>query len=68
MYKLVYNPLGPVNVAMNLETNTSFPFAPDNTDYANFKKQILADEAQLQDADGNTMTPEQAKTYVATLP
>ena len=37
-------------------------------DDANFKKQILADEAQLQDADGNTMTPEQAKTYVATLP
>jgi hypothetical protein len=35
---------------------------------ANFKKEILADEAQLQDADGNTMTPEQAKTYVATLP
>ena len=33
-----------------------------------FQKQILADEAQLQDADGNTMTPEQAKTYVATLP
>ena len=31
-------------------------------------QQILADEAQLQDADGNTMTPEQAKTYVATLP
>ena len=33
-----------------------------------FQKQILADEAQLQDADGNTMTPEQAKDYVATLP
>ena len=46
----------------------SIPFEPDNTDYANFKKEILADEAQLQDADGNTMTPEQAKTYVATLP
>ena len=46
----------------------SIPFAPANTDYANFKKEILADEAQLQDADGNTMTPEQAKTYVATLP
>ena len=44
------------------------PFDPANTDYANFKKQILADEAQLQDADGNTMTAEQAKTYVATLP
>ena len=46
----------------------AIPFDPANTDYANFKKQILADEAQLQDADGNTMTAEQAKAYVATLP
>ena len=45
---------------------TSFIFAPDNTDYANFKKEILADEAQLQDADGNVMTD--AKAYVASLP
>ena len=45
----------------------SIPFAPDNTDYANFKKEILADEAQLQDADGNTMSAEQAKTYVGGL-
>jgi hypothetical protein len=68
MYKLIYNPLGPINVALNLETNTSFPFNPANTDYANFKKQINADEAQLEDADGNLMSPEQAKAYVATLP
>ena len=31
-----------------------------------FKKQILADEAQLQDADGNVMAD--AKAYVASLP
>ena len=42
------------------------PFDPANTDYANFKKEILADEAQLQDADGNVMAD--AKAYVATLP
>ena len=30
--------------------------------------QINADEAQLEDADGNLMTAEQAKAYVATLP
>jgi len=47
--------------------NTSIPFNPDNTDYANFKKEVLAG-AELQDADGNVMTQEQAKTYVATLP
>jgi hypothetical protein len=33
-----------------------------------FQKQILADEAQLQDADGKTMTAKAAKEYVATLP
>ena len=44
------------------------PFAPANTDYANFKKQILADKAQLQDADGNVMAAAEAKAYVATLP
>ena len=44
------------------------PFDPANTDYANFKKQILADEAQLQDADGVIMAAAEAKAYVATLP
>ena len=32
------------------------------------KKEILADEAQLQDADGNVMAAAEAKAYVATLP
>ena len=49
-------------------TETSFLFDPANTDYANFKAQINADEAQLEDADGNLMTAEQAKAFVATLP
>ena len=31
-------------------------------------KQSNADEAQFEDADGNPMSPEQAKAYVATLP
>lgn len=44
----------------------SIPFALDNTDYQNFKKQINADEAQLEDAEGTLMTD--AKAYVATLP
>ena len=46
----------------------SIPFDPANTDYANFKKEILADEAQLQDAEGNTMSASEAKAYIATLP
>ncbi len=46
----------------------SIPFAPDNTDYANFKKEINAETVELQDAEGNTMTAAEAKAYVATLP
>ena len=46
----------------------SFIFDPANTDYANFKAQILADEAQLQDAEGATMSAAEAKAYIATLP
>ena len=47
---------------------TSFPIQADNPHWIALKAQINHDEAQLQDADGNTMTAEQAKTYVATLP
>ncbi len=46
----------------------SIPFDPDNTDYANFKKEINAETVELQDAEGNTMTAAEAKAYVATLP
>ena len=69
MYKLSIQPdTKQINCVIRLSDNAFIPFDPANTDYANFKKEILADEAQLQDADGNTMTAEQAKTYVATLP
>ena len=72
MYKLIKNiDGGESNAVMRFNADgstSSIPFAPDNTDYQTFKKQINADEAQLEDADGNLMTPEQAKAYVATLP
>ena len=42
----------------------SIPFDPANTDYQQFKAQINADEAQLEDADGNVMTAEDAKAFV----
>jgi hypothetical protein len=44
----------------------SIPFAPDNTDYAEFKKAV-AEGAELQDADGNVMSPEAAQQFIATL-
>ena len=70
MYKQILNRDNSVNQnwIFRIADNASIPFDPANTDYANFRKEILADEAQLQDAEGNTMTPEQAKAYVATLP
>jgi hypothetical protein len=43
------------------------PIAPDNTDYANFKKDVLAG-AELQDAEGQVMTQEQANAFIASLP
>ena len=64
MYKL-YKDKHTMNEAIiRIADNAFIPFAVDNSDYANFKKEILADEAQLQDADGNVMD----KAYVASLP
>jgi len=67
MYKLqndrFENPCAVTIVGQNI----SIPFDPDNTDYANFKKEVLAG-AELQDADGNTMTTEEATEFIATLP
>jgi len=67
MYKLSFDKLSNTqNAIIRLSDNAFIPFDPANTDFANFKKEILADEAQLQDADGNVMTD--AKAYVASLP
>jgi hypothetical protein len=71
MYKLITirEPNMPVVTSLQRIEDTAFiPFAPDNTDYANFKKEINAETAELQDAEGNTMTAAEAKAYVATLP
>jgi hypothetical protein len=66
MYKLINNRFNNSNCVERLSDNAFIPFDPANTDYANFRKEILADEAQLQDADGNMMAD--AKAYVASLP
>jgi len=47
--------------------NAWVPLDPANTDYQTFKKEVLAG-AELQDADGNVMTQEQADAFIATLP
>ncbi len=68
MYKLQKNSLNEICAVTIVGQPISIPFDPANTDYANFKTAILEDKAQLQDADGNTMTAEQAKDFVKELP
>ncbi len=65
MYKQIKNIQGNINCVLLLETNSTIPFDPANTDYQNFKKEVLAG-AELQDADGNVMTD--SAEYVRTLP
>ena len=68
MYKILKDPFtDEVSVIVRLSDNASIPIDPANTDYANFKKEVLAG-AELQDADGNVMTQEQANQFVASLP
>lgn len=72
MYHLIKNPMTNTVVAVkkqiNTNTNMSFVFDSENTDYIFFKKEINEETAQLQNADGITMTAEEAKQFIATLP
>ena len=69
MYKYIKIQRGDLesNYLIRLSDNASIPFDPANTDYAEFKKAVTAG-AELQDADGNVMSPEAAQAFVATLP
>lgn len=64
MYKLTERN----SAVYRLSDNACIPFDPANTDYANFKREINEGTAQLEDADGNLMTAEQAKDLVKELP
>jgi len=68
MYKLLKNKLSNTETSVQrLADGALIPFDPANTDYQNFKKQVL-DGAELQDADGNVMTQAEADAFIATLP
>jgi hypothetical protein len=67
MYKLIKNIAGVVSGVERLSDHTFIPFDPANTDYQTFKKEVLAG-AELQDADGNVMTQEQADDFIKELP
>ena len=68
IYKLQKTNLGQVCSVTIVGQLISIPFDPANTDYVNFKREINEGTAQLQDADGNLMTAEQAKDFVKELP
>ena len=72
MYKLLLNPFtNQLDKVMLTLSNNIIVFGLDNPEssvYQNFKKEINEEKAELQDAEGATMTAAEAKAYVATLP
>ena len=65
MYKLYKNLNNQILHVQRLSDGVYIPFDPANTDFANFKKEVLVG-AELLDADGNVMTD--ASAYIASLP
>ena len=70
MYKLYKDPTLNTICAVNITTANgmmSIPICADNTDYQTFKKEVLAG-AELQTAEGQVMSQEEANQFIATLP
>ena len=67
LYIRIGNTTPDAAMSVGVEPQVSFLFDPANTDYQNFKKEVLAG-AELQDADGNVMTQEQADDFIKELP
>jgi hypothetical protein len=66
-YKIQNNSNGHPCATTIIGQNISIPFAPDNTDYAQFKVD-LSEGVTLLDAEGVEMTPEQVQEFLETLP
>ena len=68
MYKLQKSfTANEVNAVQRLSDGAFIPFDPANTDYQQFKKDVLAGET-LELPDGTPMTQAEADAYIATLP
>jgi len=68
MYKLIKNAItNKVSSVQRLSDNAFIPLDPANTDYQEFKKEVLAG-AELQDSEGVVMTQEQTNEFINTLP
>lgn len=61
------DPSGKTEAVKRNSDNAFIPFAADNIDYQHFKSDVLAG-AELETADGNVMSQEEADAYIATLP
>ena len=68
MYKQIKNfETGQIKSAIRRLNDMAYiPFAKDNTDYQQFKKD-LSEGASLKDSEGNAMTPEQITTFLQGL-
>ena len=67
MYKLIKNANASIGSVQRLSDGACIPFDPANTDYQKFKSD-LASGTELQDPDGNIMTPDAVKSFLESLP
>ena len=68
MYQLFKHPINNnICSVSNSKTDSSVPFDPDNTDYQQFKKDLLTGTT-LNDAENNAMTAEQITAFLETIP
>jgi len=67
MYKIHKNSLDQVDSIIRSSDGAYIPYDVANTDYQQFKKDVLAGET-LELPDGTPMTQAEADAYIATLP
>jgi hypothetical protein len=65
MYKITFSVIG--QFVTNVSSNLVIPFAPENTDYQQFKKDI-ANGIELQDSNGQVMTGDALTQFMKGLP
>jgi hypothetical protein len=67
MYKLVADRRENVSSVTRLLDGACIPFDPDNSDYQQFKKDLV-EGVELQDSIGTAMTQAQITTFLETIP
>lgn len=69
MYQIInfIHPNTTYSSVLSVDEGKQIPFDPANTDYQQFKADILAGK-ELQDADGKTLSQTEAEAFIATLP